>query len=255
MKLILASFLFLVFLSPAAQTQDHALQDGYEVLEAMYRQYEGKWYKNFRFKQMTTFYGPDKQVVRRQVWYEAMTLPGRLAIKFDQKNSNNGILFRNGEQYGFANGQLIQQMTRVHDLLVLGFDVYHQDPAKTAEQLKENGYDLSKLYMDVWQGRRVYVVGVSEADTTKPQFWIDAERMVFVRNFTLGRANTIQEVQFNNYERMGEGWVAPEVIFKANGQIGLLEEYTDMEIPDQLNMKLFDPETFIEATWDSKPEE
>ncbi len=255
MKLIQVCFLLLLFQSPAVLSQDHEPQNGYEVLEAMYRQYEGKWYKNFRFRQMTTFYGPGEQVVRRQVWHEAMTLPGRLAIKFDEKNSNNGILFNSGEQYGFANGQLIQQMTRVHDLLVLGFDVYHQDPEKTAGQLKQNGYDLSKLYMDEWQGRPVYVVGVSEPDTTKPQFWIDAERLVFVRNFTLGRANTIQEVQFNNYEPLGGGWVAPEVIFKANGQLGLLEEYTDMEIPEQLNMKLFDPETFVEAEWDPRQEE
>jgi len=133
--------------------------------------------------------------------------------------------------------------------LVLGFDVYHQSPDKTANQLSGNGYDLEKVYKDEWQGREVFVVGVSEPDTTKSQFWIDAERLVFVRNFTIGRGGTIQEVQFNNYEKLGEGWIAPEVIFKANGQMGLLEKYSEIKTPESVNMEIFDPEKFVEAEW------
>ncbi len=225
------------------------VKNGVEVLQKMYERYEGKWYKNFTFTQETIFYGQNEEVVRTQVWYEAMALPGQLAIKFDTKDSGNGILFKNGMQYGYANGQQIQKMQRVHDLLVLGFDVYHQRIDSTANQLTQNGYDLEKVYMDEWQGRGVYVVGVHKADATKPQFWIDAERLVFVRNITIGRGGIIQEVQFNNYEKLGEGWVAPEVIFKANGQIGLLERYSEMDIPLELNMDIFNPEKFTKTEW------
>ena len=71
-----------------------------------------------------------------------------------------------------------------------------------------------------------------------------------MRNITVGRANTIQEVQFNNYEKLGEGWVAPEVIFKANGMLGLVEKYTDMKTPDSVNPDIFDPEKFVEVEWE-----
>lgn len=235
---------------PYLKHKKKEINDGYDVITAMYEMHNDTWYKNFSFKQLTTFYGQNEEVARTQIWYEVMNLPGKLAIKFDEKQSNNGILFKDGTQYGFANGQLIQQMERTHDLLVLGFDVYHQSPETTAKQLTGNSYDLTKMYKDEWQDRPVYVVGVSKPDTTLPQFWIDAERMVFVRNFTVGRQNTIQEVQFNKYEKLGNAWVAPEVIFKANGQIGLLEEYTEMKIPETVNPEIFEPETFVSAKWE-----
>tara|TARA_R110002124_G_scaffold194919_1_gene361951 strand:+ start:6234 stop:6986 length:753 start_codon:yes stop_codon:yes gene_type:complete len=222
---------------------------GLDVLSWMYEEYEGKWYKNLTFTQETIFYGKNEEIVRTQTWYEAMSLPGKLAIKFDTKDSENGILFNNGVQYGYANGEKIQEVRRVHDLLLLGFDIYHQPIDSSANQLLRNGYDLEKMYIDEWRGREVYVIGVEKADSTKPQFWIDAERLIFVRNITIGRGNTIQEVQFNSYEKLGESWVAPEVIFKANGMLGLVEKYSEMRIPDSLNPDIFDPEKFLEVEW------
>lgn len=230
--------------------QNNDVKDGHDVLEKMYEMYKDKWYKQLVFTQKTTFYGAEGEVARTQIWHEAMNLPGNLAIKFDDKDSNNGILFKEGQQYGFANGILIQQVERIHDLLVLGFDVYHQSPEETGKQLKSNGYDLSKFYLDEWEGRPVYVVGTAVADSTKPQFWVDVERLVFVRNFTIGRQNTIQEVQFNKYEPLGEGWISPEVVFKANGMLGLLEEYSEIVIPDSLNPDIFDPDKFAKTSWE-----
>ena len=240
-------FVFIAFSLPAHAQKVPA--NGFEVIEAMHNRYKGKWYKNLTFTQKTTFFNQDGKVERVQYWYEALTLPGKLAIKFDEAESNNGILFNDGVQYGFANGQLIQQIERTHDLLVLGFDVYHQDPNKTATQLSNIGFDLEKMYEDEWQGRVVYVVGVDQPDSTTPQFWIDKERLYFVRNQTMGRQNTIQEVQFNKYERLGEGWIAPEVVFYASGFRGLLEEYLQITIPDSINPEIYDPELFPNSKW------
>lgn len=246
-KFVLSLFLLGCF-STASFAQTN-IESGYDVLNAMHAKYEGKWYKHLTFLQKTTFYGQDGSVQREQDWYEALTLPGKLAIRFDEKQSVNGILFHEGMQYGYANGQKIQEVERVHELLVLGFDVYHQSPDITANQLVSRGFDLEVMYEDEWQGRAVYVIGTAEPDTTIPQFWIDKERLVFVRNFTVGRQNTIQEVQFNKYERLGGGWIAPEVIFKANGFMGLFEEYTQIQIPDTLDQEIFNPELFTVTVW------
>lgn len=250
MKTILLLFSFCwMFNYSAIAFQTTEPKTGMDVLEIMHSKYEGKWYKNFTFTQETIFYGANSKIERVQTWYEAMNLPGKLAIKFDSKDSGNGILFNNGTQYGYANSQKIQEVQRVHELLVLGFDVYHQSVETTANQLTANGYDLQKMYKDEWQGRSVYVIGVNEADSTKPQFWIDTERLVFVRNFTIGRGDMVQEIQFNNYEKLGNGWVAPEVIFKVNGMLGLVEKYSEMEIPDSLIDDIFNPEKFVDADW------
>ncbi len=249
MKKIIPTLFLLLALSLVGFSQTN-IQSGYDVINAMHAKYEGKWYKHLTFLQKTTFYGQDGSVQRTQDWYEALTLPGKLAIRFDEKQSVNGILFHGGMQYGYANGQKIQEVERVHELLVLGFDVYHQSPDITATQLVNRGFNLEAMYEDEWEGRKVYVIGTAEPDSTIPQFWIDKERLVFVRNFTVGRQNTIQEVQFNKYERLGQGWIAPEVIFKANGFMGLLEEYTQIQIPDTLDQGIFDPELFPETVWD-----
>lgn len=224
-------------------------EDGADVIQAMYDKYQDKWYEYLVFEQQTTFYGPDEKVQRKQTWYEAMHLPGRLAIKFDAKESINGILFRDNTQFGFANGQVVQEARTIHELLVLGFDVYHQHPDSTMDLLSEAGYDLSKMYEDEWQGRPVYVVGTNLPDNETPQFWIDKERLIFVRSITEGRQSTIQEVQFNKYEQLGGGWIAPEVIFLVNGRRGLFEEYQKITIPDSLNAEIFDPQRFVEVTW------
>lgn len=243
-------FLFLFAFLSIEHLKAQQIENGYDVIEAMHARYEGKWYKHLTFTQKTSFFDQNGNIARTQDWYEALTLPGKLAIRFDSNDSNNGILFNDGIQYGYANGELIQEAERVHELLVLGFDVYHQSPNITETQLSGRGFDLEQMYEDEWVGRAVYVIGVSEPDTTVPQFWIDKERLYFVRNFTIGRQNTVQEVQFNKYERLGQGWIAPEVIFKANGFMGLLEEYSQIVIPDTLNQEIFNPVMFPEVPWD-----
>ncbi len=243
-------FFFTLCILTFSSAEARQIENGYEVLQAMHAKYDGKWYEHLTFTQKTTFYAQDGSIARTQDWYEALSLPGKLAIRFDTRDSNNGILFNDGIQYGYANGQLIQEAERVHELLVLGFDVYHQSPDITATQLTNQGFNLEKMYEDEWRGRLVYVIGTSEPDTTIPQFWIDKERLYFVRNFTIGRQNTIQEVQFNKYERLGQGWIAPEVVFKANGFMGLLEEYTQIVIQDTLNPEIFNPVVFPETVWE-----
>lgn len=247
-RLFYSLFISLILVNSSSEARQ--IENGFDVLQAMHNEYEGKWYKYLTFTQKTSFYGQNGAIARTQDWYEALSLPGKLAIRFDTEDSNNGILFNDGIQYGYANGQLIQEAERVHELLLLGFDVYHQSPDITAAQLTKQGFNLEEMYEDEWRGRPVYVIGVNEADTTVPQFWIDKERLYFVRNYTVGRLNTIQEVQFNKYERLGQGWIAPEVIFKANGFLGLHEEYTQIVIQDTLNPEIFNPVVFPETVWE-----
>ena len=219
------------------------------LVQQMVERYQKDWYTHLTFDQKTTFYTADGQVERVQWWYEALEAPGALAIHFDEKNSGNGILFKDGVQYGYANGQAIQEMPRVHDLLVLGFDIYKQAPTKSMEQLSSVGYDMTKMYADEWQGKEVWVVGVDAPSDSVSQFWIEKDRLLFVRSLKPGRAGTMQEVLFNKYEPIKGGWVAPEVVFNMNGQRMLYEEYFNIQAPATLDSAIFNPSTFLEATW------
>ena len=242
-KLILLSLLLLAVPAMAAD-----IKNGEELIAAMHKRYAGKWYKTLTFVQKTTTYKPDG-TSSVETWYEAMSLPGSLRIDIDPLEKGNGILFTGGKVHSFRDGKLAGGRPFVHPLMVLGFDVYGQPVATTIEQVKGIGIDLATMHEAKWQGRDVYVVGAKEGDLTAPQVWVDKKNLYFVRLFQLvGKdKKNVQEVQFNKYEKVKGGWVAPEVVFFVDGKKTIVEEYTDMQGDVQLNADLWNPEKWMEV--------
>ncbi len=220
-----------------------------DLLRAMQKKYEGKWYKTITFTQKTTEYRPDG-TTHASIWYEALAMPGRLRIDFDPIKDGNGILFTNDTFYDIKGGKVNGSRALVHPLLVLGFDVYFQPVEQTATKLKELGFDLSVVREDTWQGRPVYVVGAKAGDLHSSQFWIDKERLYFVRMLQPAGKDKKQtaDTQFNKYEKAkGGGWVSPEVIFLLDNKRVVLEEYSDIRTNVALDNKLFDPQSWTTA--------
>ena len=132
----------------------------------------------------------------------------------------------------------------LNDLLLLGFDVYMQPPEKTVAVLQRQGYNLSKLSHSTWEGRPVYVIGATAGDTTSKQFWIDEERLLFVRLVEPRRTPSgtrRDDIRFQKYVRHGGGWVAEEVMMYRDGRPSLREEYASVRIDVPLLDALFDP--------------
>jgi len=89
-------------------------------------------------------------------------------------------------------------------------------------------FDLSIFREDTWQGRPVYVVGAKAGDLHSLQFWIDQKNLYFVRMIRpAGKDGAqTQETQFNKYQKLGGGWMSPEVIFSVDGKVVTTEEYS-----------------------------
>src|SRR6476620_11851220 len=138
MKLI-----FTIFLSLLAASFSFAgdIKSGEDLLTAMQKKYDGKWYKTLTFVQKTTNYKPDGTSAV-ETWYEALTAPGKLRIDMEPLSKNSGIIFADGNLYSFQDGKLAVKRPFVHPLLVLGFDVYMQPVETTAAQIKGFGIDL-----------------------------------------------------------------------------------------------------------------
>lgn len=244
-------FLFIIIaaftISNKVVAQNEAIS-GEEVIRQMHERYSDSWYDYLTFKQETIYY-KDGEQERSEWWYEALGVPGQLVIKFDSLSSGSGVIFREDTQYVFQKNEIVNKAPRVHDLLVLGFDVYGAQPANTIEKLKARGFDLSKTYESEWQGRPVYVVGASDENDQSNQFWIDKERLYFVRLLRTGQGGVIQETQFNNYEKAGDGWVAPLILFYNDGQLTLKEIYSNIETHESLPPSIFDFKDFQQASW------
>ena len=239
--------LSLVTSSSAISPGPTAPADGEALIRSMYERYQGKWYRTMTFVQTTT----DLRKNTKETWYEAARIPGILRIDIEPVDSGKTLLFRNDSIYQFQGGQLKASAPFVHPLMVLGFDVYADTPDRTLAKLKGIGFDLSKIREDTWQGRPVYVVGAAKGDTTARQFWIDRERLVFVRLLEPSRSGNgaIVETQFNKYQPLGNGWISVEVRFSVNGQTVTTEEYANVKGDPPLPDELFDPSKYGKPGW------
>jgi hypothetical protein len=227
-----------------------ALTSTADLIAVMQQQYGGSWYKTATFVQKTTNVAADG-TSKVSTWYEALVVPGRLRIDFTPVDDGNGVLFADGRTFSFKAGKVQSSRPYVHPLMLLGFDIYKLPPAEVTAQLTGLKFDLSKFHVDTWQGRPVYVVGADAGDLRSAQFWIDQEHLYFVRLIRpAGPDNAqIQETQFNRYERLGGGWMAPEVIFKTDGRVVTTEEYSDLHADVTLDPNLFNPDYWTTVHW------
>lgn len=251
MKRKLAIFLLpaMMFVAACASTDKKPVtedfQRGEEVIEAMRAAYAGDWYETLTFVQTTIQHGPGG-ATDTTLWYEALSLPGRLRIDIGAPGSGDMWLFRSDSIYVYAGGKLTQSVPTLHPLLLLGFDIYHEDPEVMASKLDSLGFDLSRVHHTTWQDRDVIVVGAGEGDLSMNQFWVDAERMLFVR-LLQRQGGAYQDVRFSDYEELAGGWVAPTVTFRVDSTITLEERYADMQHGMTFSDGFFEPGSALTA--------
>jgi hypothetical protein len=137
-------------------------------------------------------------------------------------------------------------------LLVLGFDVYRQDPEITAKIVKEEGYDLSKIHEDTWDGKPVYVVGAAKGDLKSKQFWVEKNSLLFVRDIEPARkdAEKIEDIRFIHYQPLAGAWIAAGVEVYSEGRKVFSEGYTEIRANVKLDPKNFDPQKFAATHWE-----
>lgn len=226
-------------------------RDGVEVLERMHARYDGKWYRTLTFIQTTSF--PDRPA---ETWYEAGAIPGKLRIDVAPLENGNAFIYSGDSLVIFRGGERVRAVKDRNLLMTLAFDVYGQPVETTAAQLRDSGLDLAAVHATEWRGRPVWVVGAAEGDTSSAQFWIDQERLVFVRLLEPQRnpqapdaPPAIMDVEFNRYEPLAGGWIAPEVVIRMNGREIMREVYRDVRANVELDAGLFDTGGYTPANW------
>lgn len=227
--------------SAATTPSPAAIKTAPALVRAMHDKYAGSWFKTATFVQRNTRYLASG-AADTSTWLEAIRVPGALRVDIEPLAQHNGILFARDSQFIIGSGQLTRAIPSVHPLMVLGFDVYADAPERTISRIQSLGFDLAKLHEDVWQGRPVYVVGAVAGDLHHRQFWIDRQRLVFVRMLQPDRDTTkTSEIRFNNYRALGGGMIAPEVVFLVDGKPNFIERYEEIRADPPLADGVFDP--------------
>jgi hypothetical protein len=229
-----------LFAAPAPLT-------GQDVLQQMHQKYKGQFDPYFTFDQTAIIYKSPTDSTK-EVWHEAIAFPGKLVIKFNDFADGNGAIYAQDSQYVFKEKTLQNRRRRVHELLVLAFDVYHQPVAKSVAQLQEAGIDLNKVFSTTWQGKKVYVVGVRNFQEKASHFIIDQEKLWLLQ--TVRQAgNNRSVVDVKGYQKVKGNWIATDLTFSTNGKTTMRELYYNMKFPATLPDNLFTTEGFAAARW------
>ncbi|MGA9511483.1 MAG: hypothetical protein WBV55_22870 [Candidatus Sulfotelmatobacter sp.] len=243
-------FIVLFFLGFAfAHAQE--INNGEAVLRAMHERYKASWYDTVTFTQRSTTYNPDGST-KVETWYEAALLPGKLRIDIGPFADGNGYVLADGNVTIMKDGKVSGNRPLVNMLLVLGFDVYRQDPQTTIDVIKSQGYDLSKLREDTWEGHPVYVVGAAKGDLQARQFWVEKDTLLFVREMEPARSDPkkTEDIRFTDYRKLGGGWIAARVEMHIDNKMVFSEEYSDIRDNVKLDAAVFDPKQFNSTHWE-----
>jgi len=241
--------LFLTLTVTLANAQD--IRSGDALLRAMHDRYQSSWYQTVTFTQKSTTYKPDG-TSSAETWYEAASIPGKLRIDIGPPADGKGYVLVDGDVSIIKDNKVVGTRHSVNMLLVLGFDVYRQDPETTSKVVKGEGYDLSKLHEDTWEGKPAYVVGADQGDLKSKQFWVAKDTLLFVRVIepAQGEPGKLDDIRFTNYRPLAGAWIAAGVEVWSEGKKVFSEDYTDIQANVKLAPGVFDPQQFAATHWE-----
>jgi hypothetical protein len=235
-------------LAAAVPASSQKIRDGSGLLTAMHERYKDSWYESVIFKENAITLNDDG-TSKTQIWDEALEVPGKLRINRGPSSEGNGIILDGGTLTTLQKGKATGTRPFIHMLLVLGFDVYGQDPKTTIDVVKGQGYDLAQIHEEKWDGQDVYVVGAAKGDLKSKQFWIEKKRLLFVRLIAPDDhdAAKLHDTRFLKYRRLSGGWLSERVEFYTDGKDVFNEDYFDVKAGAKLDPALFDPAKFNET--------
>lgn len=238
-----------------AITMVHAqnIHNGESVLRAMHDRYQPSWYKTVTFTQKSTTYKPDG-TNSAETWYEAALLPGKLRIDIGAPSEGNGFVLSDGNATVVKKNQVTGSRPLINMLLVLGFDVYCQDPETTIKVVKGEGYDLFKLREDTWEGKPAYVVGADKGDLKSRQFWIAKDTLLFERVIEPSGQDPakLNDIRFTDYRPLAGAWIAARVEVYSEDKEVFSEDYSDIQANVKLTPAVFDPQQFASTHWEKQ---
>ena len=231
---------------------------GRELLQRMHDAYAGKWYQTLTFKQQTTQWRPDG-TQNVSGWLESLryapVVGTQLRIDIGDLSAGNGVLYTADSTWVVRGGKVTATRPQGNEFLPLIEGVYMQPIERTMRELAGTGIDFGKVGAARWEDRPAWIVGAtSSADSTSPQFWVDAERNVVVRMILVPAPNTpVMDIHLAKYVPLAGGWLATKIEMYVAGKPRQFEEYSDWRAGMDLPATLFDAQHWVREGGSGKP--
>lgn len=228
-------------------TLNSSAQSGKKFITKLHKTYAGKWMNSFSFQQNTSVYRNDS-LIRKEVWTEAIQYPDLFRMDFGDVKNGNGMLFVGDSSFRFSKSKLVKAAKQENDLIFLLGGMYFYSKDSAILKLQSLNYDLNRSYSTTWQGKKVTVVGASNAEEKVNQLWFENDRKVLVRMFKYEDGSK-QEIHFDKHVNLfGKGWTETFVKIFINDKLIQEEEYFNLKANPKLVPDTFNPLKFVEAT-------
>ncbi len=220
--------------------------DGDAVVRAAHAKYAGKWPTSYTYLQKTLL--PDG---RLETWYTAVQLPGLQRVDVAPALTGRAMIYRRDSLYTYGARKTKTRSWWPNSFLTLLGDIHVAPPAETSRRLRQFGYNMAKTHEEVWQGKRVIVVGALAGDLKSKQFWLEKDRLILVRLIEPNAADPRRplDAHIEGYEKAGGGWMERTIRIHLGGQIAQLEEVNDLQLNVRHDMSMFDPGPYQLPEW------
>lgn len=222
-------------------------KDSEEVLKNMYLKYHKNWYKTLTFVQENLFYKADT-LAGTSTWYEAIEYPKNFRIDLGDIEDGNAVIFRNDSIYSFRAGEMKKAAPRKNNLTFLLGGMYFYSFEQVLEQMKEEGYDISKGFKSTFKEKDVWILGAVNADEKVNQLWVDMENLYVVRVITYKDEKQV-DAHFENHIPLDKAWCESKVTFYVDQKLYQVEYYRDIKVNAALDPDIFNPKKFGTIHW------
>jgi len=227
--------LALISFTPQAKPEVKNINSTHNLIKTMKAKYDGKWFKNFIFKQRTNNFDKNGEPTKPVIWYESVSYPNSFRIDRDISKGNY-VIYRNDSVYSFKQDSLINKGIEPQEHLLFKGGLYFMDTEKVLEKLKKFGYNLDIIKKSTLNNEPVYIVG----DSSK-QFWVHAKYF-----FTMRRISTLKDGRkldfiYYDFKKLSGGWVEQQVTIFLDNKKYQDEFYEEIKLVDYFDTKIYDP--------------
>jgi len=241
--LSIVASIFLQFISFQSNAQEDTLTNSEGLIKLIYQTYSKNWYPHLTFKQEMFRYKNDS-LVSTEIWIEAYSAPSRWHIRYQDFDTGRGWLIVNDSIYTYNHNKLIGKRPRVHELMILGLDIYIVSPEIVISRIIGMNFDMSYFTTTTKNGKQVYQIG----NPDKQCFWVEKGNLLFYGMRKVGESG-VKETFFEAYKIIYDKPVATQIQSFENGKLVLFEKYFDIRLPSCLPEEFFEPANFATTRW------
>ena len=215
-------------------------RSGLEVIGAMRLAHPSRELHSLAFSVTTTPVVRDSGETRRERAHAQ--LPGRHRVAMVPESRASGTVRDRQRVSVFDRGRRVASRRQVDLAALLAYDLFAQSIDTTIMWLDSARVRFGLLRLAEWNGRKVWVVGAAEGDSSSAQFWVDAQRWRLVRVIQPDphSPSRTDDMRFEAFTTLHDVPVPTRIVIFRDGRPALRKVMDDFVANPELPNRAFD---------------